>query len=83
MGAQAKLEQQALGMRCAHCLAYVAKMHVLPSLAPIPTGPVFWEPCGNHRLARVRSDWDTEKTKLSFGGKTGAGLVTVGLSEAE
>lgn len=44
MGAQAKLEQQALGMRCAHCLAYVAKMHVLPSLAPIPRAPCSGSP---------------------------------------
>lgn len=57
-------------------------MHVLLSLAPIPTGPKFWELCSNHRLVRVRSDWDTEKTKFSFGGKTGAGVVTAGLSEA-
>lgn len=83
MGAQGKLEQQDLGMRCAYCLAYVAKMHVLPSLAPIPKDPVFWEPCSNHRLARVHSDCRTEKTKLRFGGKTGAGVVTVGLSEAK
>lgn len=80
-------------VRFAYCLAYAVKciyilnrdyIILLPSLAPILKGPVPGEPCSDHQLARAHNECYTEKkTKLDFGGKTGPGVMTLGMSKAK